>query len=157
MQLHNAENYAEDGEMKNTSVSNSAEIPAEMPQTTEIDIPVPTEHNACTESQIDVIKNPKSLKKGPDEEKIKTCSVKTENYNDKLDNEKVSNQLGTFAKRQKTGPGMLIPEFDTSKMNFDPKCPDCQLKYKDPTPEDLVMYLHALKYKVPLILTYLWL
>ena len=151
MQLHNAENYAEDVEMKSTSSSNSAEIPAEMPQTTEIDIPMPTEHSICTENQIDVIKNPKSLDKGPDVENIKTCSVKTENYNDKLDNEKVGDQLNTMAKRQKTGPGMLIPEFDTSRINFDPKCPDCQLKYKDPTPEDLVMYLHALKYKVTVI------
>ena len=149
MQLHNAENYAEDAEMKSTSVSNSAEIPAEKSQTTKIDMPA--ERNTTTETRIDVIKNPKSLDKEPDEENIKTCSVKTENYNDKLDNEKVGDQLNTMAKRQKTGPGMLIPEFDTSRINFDPKCPDCQLKYKDPTPEDLVMYLHALKYKVTVI------
>ena len=30
----------------------------------------------------------------------------------------------------------------------DPNCYECKVKYRDPTPRDLIMYLHALKYQV---------
>ncbi|XP_013773914.1 RNA pseudouridylate synthase domain-containing protein 2-like isoform X2 [Limulus polyphemus] len=37
--------------------------------------------------------------------------------------------------------------FDPKKITYDPNCYDCQRKYKDPKPSDLIMFLHALKYK----------
>ena len=40
------------------------------------------------------------------------------------------------------------PGPDPSKMTFDPTCLDCQRQFKDPKPEELVMYLHAVRYKV---------
>lgn len=39
--------------------------------------------------------------------------------------------------------------FDPAKMTSDDNCLECKLKYKDPNPEQLVMYLHALKYSGP--------
>ena len=30
----------------------------------------------------------------------------------------------------------------------DPHCYECRVKYRDPTPKDLIMYLHALSYQV---------
>jgi len=40
------------------------------------------------------------------------------------------------------------PALDPSKMTFDPTCLDCRRQFKEPKPEELVMYLHALRYKV---------
>lgn len=37
--------------------------------------------------------------------------------------------------------------FNAKKMTFDKYCYDCTLRYRDPQPKDLVMYLHAWKYK----------
>lgn len=39
--------------------------------------------------------------------------------------------------------------FDSAKMTSDDNCLECKLKYKDPNPEQLVMYLHCLKYTGP--------
>lgn len=33
-------------------------------------------------------------------------------------------------------------------MTTDRHCYECKVRYKDPKPQDLVMYLHAWKYKV---------
>lgn len=33
-------------------------------------------------------------------------------------------------------------------MTTDKHCYECKVRYKDPKPQDLVMYLHAWKYKV---------
>lgn len=38
--------------------------------------------------------------------------------------------------------------FDPSQVTVDENCRECKLKYIDPKPENLVMYLHAFKYKV---------
>ena len=35
---------------------------------------------------------------------------------------------------------------DEKGPNFDPDCQECRLQYKDPPPDTLVMFLHALKY-----------
>ena len=40
--------------------------------------------------------------------------------------------------------------FSTEKMTNDKHCYECKVRYKDPKPQDLVMYLHAWKYKVSL-------
>lgn len=36
-------------------------------------------------------------------------------------------------------------------MTTDPHCLECKLNFRDPKTEDLVMYLHAWKYKVWLL------
>ena len=33
-------------------------------------------------------------------------------------------------------------------MTWDPHCYECKVRYRDPKPKDLVMYLHAWRYKV---------
>ena len=38
-----------------------------------------------------------------------------------------------------------VPE-PGEKEFFDPHCQECLTKYKDPPPDTLIMYLHALKY-----------
>ena len=37
---------------------------------------------------------------------------------------------------------------DSDGNKGDPNCYECKVKYRDPTPKDLIMYLHALKYQV---------
>ncbi|XP_037959336.1 RNA pseudouridylate synthase domain-containing protein 2-like [Teleopsis dalmanni] len=39
--------------------------------------------------------------------------------------------------------------FNTDKMTSDKHCYECKVRYRDPKPKDLVMYLHAWKYKGP--------
>lgn len=38
--------------------------------------------------------------------------------------------------------------FNPDKMTLDKHCYECKVRYRDPKPQDLVMYLHAWKYKV---------
>lgn len=38
--------------------------------------------------------------------------------------------------------------FNPEKMTQDEHCYECKVKYRDPKPKDLVMYLHAWKYRV---------
>ena len=38
--------------------------------------------------------------------------------------------------------------FDVGKLSVDPHCYECKVKYRDPRPKDLVMFLHAWKYSV---------
>ncbi|KAJ8878526.1 hypothetical protein PR048_019104 [Dryococelus australis] len=38
--------------------------------------------------------------------------------------------------------------FNGEKMTTDPHCYECKVRYRDPKPKDLVMYLHAWKYKL---------
>ncbi|XP_046573302.1 LOW QUALITY PROTEIN: RNA pseudouridine synthase 7-like [Haliotis rubra] len=54
-------------------------------------------------------------------------------------------------KRPRTdeSPCPYIPPFDRKKWIPDPSCSSCRLKYVDPRKEELVMYLHALKYAGP--------
>lgn len=39
--------------------------------------------------------------------------------------------------------------FQPEKMTTDPHCYECKVRYRDPKPRDLVMYLHAWKYRGP--------
>uniref|UniRef100_A0A1B6D791 Pseudouridylate synthase RPUSD2 n=1 Tax=Clastoptera arizonana TaxID=38151 RepID=A0A1B6D791_9HEMI len=39
--------------------------------------------------------------------------------------------------------------FHPDKLTTDPHCYECKVKYRDPKPRDLVMYLHAWKYRGP--------
>lgn len=38
--------------------------------------------------------------------------------------------------------------FNPDKMTVDKHCYECKVRYRDPKPQDLVMYLHAWKYRV---------
>uniref|UniRef100_A0A8D8TNZ8 Pseudouridylate synthase RPUSD2 n=1 Tax=Cacopsylla melanoneura TaxID=428564 RepID=A0A8D8TNZ8_9HEMI len=50
-----------------------------------------------------------------------------------------------------TQTGQESPDlsYDPEKLSSDPHCYECKVKYRDPKPKDLVMYLHAWKYKGP--------
>lgn len=49
-----------------------------------------------------------------------------------------------------TQTGQEVPDlsYDPDKLSTDPHCYECKVKYRDPKPKDLVMYLHAWKYRV---------
>lgn len=42
-----------------------------------------------------------------------------------------------------------VAETDVENQEIDPLCPECRLVRQDPSPKDLVMFLHALRYKGP--------
>ncbi|XP_072378716.1 pseudouridylate synthase RPUSD2-like isoform X3 [Diabrotica undecimpunctata] len=50
-----------------------------------------------------------------------------------------------------TQTGQEAPDlaFNPEKMTVDTHCYECKVRYRDPKPQDLVMYLHAWKYKGP--------
>ncbi|XP_015428393.1 PREDICTED: RNA pseudouridylate synthase domain-containing protein 2-like isoform X3 [Dufourea novaeangliae] len=48
-----------------------------------------------------------------------------------------------------TGSEPPDSSFATDKMTVDPHCYECKVKYRDPKPSDLVMYLHAWRYCGP--------
>ncbi len=39
-------------------------------------------------------------------------------------------------------------KYMSEKMTWDPNCYECKVRYRDPKAKDLVMYLHAWRYKV---------
>lgn len=41
-----------------------------------------------------------------------------------------------------------LPVFDPSKVTFDPECRDCKRTFRNPEPEELMIYLHAYCYQV---------
>ncbi len=45
-----------------------------------------------------------------------------------------------------------LANFRNQNMTHDPHCYECKVRYRDPKPKDLVMYLHALSYKVSQLL-----
>ena len=48
-------------------------------------------------------------------------------------------------------------KYISEKMTWDPNCYECKVKYRDPKSKDLVMYLHAWRYKVcRVLLHYYW-
>lgn len=49
-----------------------------------------------------------------------------------------------------TQTGHEAPDFsfNPDKMTVDKHCYECKVRYRDPKPQDLVMYLHAWKYRV---------
>ncbi|KAJ8969188.1 hypothetical protein NQ317_010288 [Molorchus minor] len=48
-----------------------------------------------------------------------------------------------------TQTGHEAPDFsfNPDKMTVDKHCYECKVRYRDPKPQDLVMYLHAWKYR----------
>lgn len=49
-----------------------------------------------------------------------------------------------------------MSKLDPSKLTTDENCRECKLKFQDPRPENLVMYLHAFRYKVIICLYFCW-
>ena len=47
-----------------------------------------------------------------------------------------------------TGIEEADQRFDQAKLSIDPHCYECKVKYRDPRPKDLVMFLHAYTYSV---------
>ena len=49
-----------------------------------------------------------------------------------------------------TQTGQESPDlaFQQDKMTHDPHCYECKVRYRDPKPRDLIMYLHAWKFRV---------
>ena len=47
-----------------------------------------------------------------------------------------------------TGIEEADKRFDVLKLSIDPHCYECKVKYRDPRPKDLVMFLHAWAYSV---------
>lgn len=59
-------------------------------------------------------------------------------------------EAGTAVDRP-TQTGIDVPDvgFNEKKLTVDAHCQECKIRYKDPRPADLVMYLHALRYSGP--------
>ena len=47
-----------------------------------------------------------------------------------------------------TGVEEAPKPFDITKLSVDTHCYECKVKYRDPRPKDLVMFLHAYTYSV---------
>lgn len=45
-----------------------------------------------------------------------------------------------------------LPTIDLSRMTYDPDCIECRWPFKNPTPDYLVMYLHAYSYQVRFVI-----
>lgn len=60
------------------------------------------------------------------------------------------NIIVSFQVTVSTQTGHESPDmaFNAEKMTMDKHCYECKVRYRDPKPQDLVMYLHAWKYKV---------
>lgn len=52
-----------------------------------------------------------------------------------------------------TGIEEADKRFDVAKLSVDPHCYECKVKYRDPRPKDLVMFLHAWAYSVGFLKT----
>ncbi|XP_050529421.1 pseudouridylate synthase RPUSD2-like [Daktulosphaira vitifoliae] len=71
----------------------------------------------------------------------------TSKVNTKLLNYDVGKHTHTIYTQTEYDPPDSI--FDHSKLSIDPYCKECQTNYRDPKPENLIMYLHAYKYSGP--------
>ena len=57
-------------------------------------------------------------------------------------------EKGLVVKENVEGSESHDEEAEDGKTKGDANCYECKVKYRDPTPKDLVMYLHALRYQV---------
>ncbi|XP_063708142.1 pseudouridylate synthase RPUSD2-like [Culicoides brevitarsis] len=67
----------------------------------------------------------------------------------KIEAENVEKSKNPNDKSCQTGYEAPDSTFDPAKMTSDENCLECKMVFKDPNPEQLVMYLHALKYTGP--------
>ena len=78
----------------------------------------------------------------PAETILKKQKVEKEEENDSEESDKNENE--TLENKNKPNQ----PGFDPKLMEKDPDCFECKQIYRDPQRKDLIMYLHALSYKV---------
>ncbi len=73
----------------------------------------------------------------------------TEEKEDLSENKKVKTSLEIeFEKNVADANGSKRPGFDEKLVTRDEDCFECKQIYRDPKRSDLIMYLHALSYKV---------
>ncbi|CAO1371331.1 unnamed protein product [Diamesa hyperborea] len=85
-----------------------------------------------------------SREASPCSESPRPVSVGSESPNENICT--ITNQVTVSTQTGHESPDLA---FDTEKMTSDKHCYECKVRYKDPKPQDLVMYLHAWKYKGP--------
>ncbi|CAG9797024.1 unnamed protein product [Chironomus riparius] len=116
---------------------------------------VSREASPCSES-------PRPISVGSESPNENICTMPNQ-MNNNIDNNKISSNVQLHSgnirviREQKVGvtvatqTGHESPDltFNTDKMTTDKHCYECKVRYKDPKPQDLVMYLHAWKYKGP--------
>lgn len=93
----------------------------------------------------------KSFSEGETDSKVTTCmSSKTFSNVENQSSSSVPADTckQTLSQSEDRAKKIQYAEFDESKWIPDEKCTSCRRKYLDPTPTHLVMYLHALSYKV---------
>ncbi|KAG5676304.1 hypothetical protein PVAND_006151 [Polypedilum vanderplanki] len=120
---------------------------------------VSREASPCSES-------PRPVSVGSESPNENICTMINNNNNNKNTNTVGSSSCSSIASKlnaQRTGreqkvavtvatqTGHESPDlaFNPEKMTTDKHCYECKVRYKDPKPQDLVMYLHAWKYKGP--------
>ncbi|XP_026844499.1 RNA pseudouridylate synthase domain-containing protein 2-like [Drosophila persimilis] len=81
------------------------------------------------------------------------CEIKTSVPNKDLieigaQNSKITSMVASITEAPpQTGHEEPIDPFDLNKTTYDPHCHECKVNYRDPNAKDLLMYLHAWKYK----------
>lgn len=83
-----------------------------------------------------------------DPDRIAAKSIKTKK-NQVASYSSISTPISSNDKSSQTMYESPDTTLDPSKITSDENCLECKMKYKDPNPEQLVMYLHALKYTGP--------
>ena len=75
--------------------------------------------------------------------------IKLDNENDNFSKTDLNECKGDSCNAQMASNDKEFPRFNTALATTDPDCRECKVTYNDPKPEELVMYLHALKYEGP--------
>ncbi|XP_030384802.1 RNA pseudouridylate synthase domain-containing protein 2 isoform X2 [Scaptodrosophila lebanonensis] len=107
-----------------------------------------------TDSDLPVVNSVEGANSSNGESAIFNPNIPVSNSND-LDAANLdSSKLQTTNKKPvavSSQTGLEVPDqyFDPNKMTTHPHCNECKINYRDPTPKELSMYLHAWKYKGP--------
>lgn len=83
---------------------------------------------------------------------LPTCSSSiTENVEDSGEQQDASFPSASSSVNSSCRGRATESTFKAEHWSVDPHCYECKVKYRDPKPKDLVMYLHALSYRVSLV------
>ena len=63
-------------------------------------------------------------------------------------NSTIATQTGRTGEEEEAAAVTDDDRFDNAKLSTDQHCYECKVKYRDPRPKDLIMFLHAWKYSV---------
>ena len=80
-------------------------------------------------------------------------NLQTENTNTDLTDSPVKGKQQAALNEVRSQQPVALDEFVPEKYIVDENCPQCCLVYKDPTPDELQLYLHAISYKVIIYLS----